>query len=115
MFSDPYYHAKVASLLDGAKQKERAWVKKNPLLRWIVTRRFPSPFRPYQEYWRDTPPESMVAPRHPPCPRCGTEELDTIDLRESVGHNGDGVGTRYTICPACGWTIWWRYDDGSMY
>lgn len=100
-------------ILEAARLREIAWITEAPEERTPLVKQFPSPVRPYQDLWHDSPPSGTKIPAYPPCPRCQKLKLDFLRVVDEVRHSGDAYGTAYQSCRRCGWTCWWRFDDAS--
>ena len=113
MSDSPIPELTESTLFAAAQALETAWVQQDPGARLPLVKAFPSPIRPCQPLWIDSPPQQTFVPRYPPCPRCQTRKFQERQIVEGVRHNGDGYGCRYDTCPTCGWTCWWKYDDAA--
>jgi hypothetical protein len=103
--------ARQAAVLARASALQEAWVARS-VARLALTHRHPSPVRPHQPGWADSPPEGTDVPAHPPCPRCrGAEAFERHMISEGVRHGGDTWGVTFELCTHCGWTCWWRWDE----
>ncbi len=111
MYSNEDYSKETAEIRSRAQRLEEGWLAEQPAERGSIRARFPSPIRPHQPYWPDTPPAGTTIPDYPPCPRCASNQFSKEKVLDGVRHNGDGYGARFDICGVCGWTVWWLYDE----
>lgn len=111
MYNNEDYAKKIAQLNSRARALEQQWCAQEPKKRESLLEKFPSPVRPYQRLWANSPPADTVIPDYPPCPRCSSLQFGNEKVLDGVRHNGDGYGARYDICSVCGWTVWWFYDE----
>jgi hypothetical protein len=102
-----------AAMIEAARVIESTWVDAEPEVRRRLCEKYPSPVRPHQDLWMDSPPKETVVPDYPPCPRCQNSKLEFSRIAEEIRHSGDAIGRSYHTCKRCGWTCWWRFDDAS--
>lgn len=111
MYNNENYNEDVRRIEADAKKIETEWLAGNLQERKSILKEYPSPVRPHQRLWANSPPAGTIIPDYPPCPRCGAGELQKEKVLDGVRHNGDGYGAIYNVCRGCGWTVWWLYDE----
>jgi|UniRef100_A0A7S4LGS2 hypothetical protein len=103
-----------------AKRIEDKWMAIPENAEAVVNFPWPSPVRPHQDLWRDTPPNEPPYNNIPDyskkCPRCGGPGCEedgfmSLEVREGCRWNGDAWGCTYEYCRKCGWCVWHKWDE----
>ncbi|CAF1455436.1 unnamed protein product [Didymodactylos carnosus] len=115
MGTNSKYPAQCKEVKDKCQQLENNWLKNDSNnARATMVQKFPSPVRPYDPMWVDSPankPPHNNIPAFPPCPRCNGVKFETEYFTEGGRMNGDGYGAVFNYCTTCGWCKWEKWDD----